>query len=200
MKRCKRCVWTRINQQQSPVATMLPSLHAYLSVSSASRSSLFCCCSMVQSWYVFTSSHISSTVIKTIMKLRNSSFAERSMVGSQMGRREQETIGGECWGAEEEGWRGVAPFWLSVLDLRGVQWKIWLLEIQEWSRQLRWHVKIQACLQCHMCCVCAFCYHRLEGSVKSLHLFTVTSFNRERGHNILSYAPRTWIHTPTKHT
>lgn len=52
---------------------------------------LFTCSPMLQSWYVFTSSHISSTVIKTIMKLRNSSFAERSMAVSQKGRRTEET-------------------------------------------------------------------------------------------------------------
>lgn len=51
---------------------------------------LFTCSPMLQSWYIFTSSHISSTVIKTIMKLRNSSFAERSMAVSQKGRRTEE--------------------------------------------------------------------------------------------------------------
>ena len=42
---------------------------------------------MAQTWYVFTSSHISSTVIKTIMKLRKSSCTERSMVVSHARKR-----------------------------------------------------------------------------------------------------------------
>lgn len=45
---------------------------------------------VLQSWYVFTSSHISSTVIKTIMKLRKSSLAERSMVTPREWRRRGE--------------------------------------------------------------------------------------------------------------
>lgn len=51
---------------------------------------------VLQSWYIFTNSHISSTVIKTIMKLRKSSWAERSMVDGPTGLVQQ--LGWSCDG------------------------------------------------------------------------------------------------------
>lgn len=123
----------RLNKNQSAV-TMPASTR--ISPPPRPLDHLLSCSPMLQSWYVFTSSHISSTVIKTIMKLRNSSFAERSMVESQTGRRTGEVWIGvlrnsvlpqeaaeeicRCVGCFK---RGVAPFGTSVLDLRSVQRK-----------------------------------------------------------------------------
>lgn len=101
---------TIIVSEQEPISKSHSShagFHMFPSISSSSP--------MLQSWYVFTRSHISSTVIKTTMKLRNSSFAERSMVMPQAGQRSGE--------GQRRAWRNGEPTGELCLLLN----KVWLL-------------------------------------------------------------------------
>lgn len=85
----------------------------------------------LQSWYVFTSSHISNTVVKTIMKLRNSSLAERSMATPQAGPGMCALLQEDCREGRDE---------VGSLEMCG-----------ERDDQRRRHLKIQDChcLQWH---------------------------------------------------
>lgn len=147
------------------------------------------------------------------MKLRNSSFTERSMVVSQTGRREREEgvpRSRGCWGKKETRRKGA-----DVLDVFKEVWLpfglvSWTWDMSNERYELRYRYdqgkngKYMVKYKWSCVCVCAFsgtcalcvhvfrlCYHRLEGSVTSQAgcyiCSQLPSLNRERGHNIPSY-------------